>query len=165
MKAINFMFVIALVLMALASADFVQAAEVRSVSREIVQKINGKSVMTVKVTCAEIDRPVVIMQAKRSGPWCSADLREVCSKQKIKAAGKVCGTHFQQSLLEYYASQSESDKDVSNSEQQESETDEDVEIAAVVVPLNTQSDAPATDAQQDADLEKRYEEYVQSIDF
>ena len=54
---------------------------------------------------------------------------------------------------------------MSNSEQQESETDEDVEIAAVVVPLNTQSDAPATDAQQDADLEKRYEEYVQSIDF
>jgi len=138
----------------LSSAD---AAEVRSISREIVQKIDGKSFLKVRVSCAEVERPRLIVQAKRSGPWCSADLSSECSKQKLKAAKMVCGTHFSRTLDEYIASKSEAPAPNSS----EDESSNDVEIAAVEVPL---TDTEGDDVAED-ELEKRYEEFVENIDF
>jgi len=171
MKVINFILVIVAMLMAITQSGFAEAAEVRSISREIIQKIGGKSFLQIRVTCAEVSEVRVISQLKRSGPWCSADLPEVCAKQKVKAAGKVCGTHFQKSLQQYNANRSvpeaEPEAEIVQQEQSEGVVESDIEIAAVAVPLSSESDTEdrGDDSERDSDLEKRYEEYIQSIDF
>jgi len=146
MKVINFILVIVAMLMAITQSGFAEAAEVRSISRGEVR---------------------VISQLKRSGPWCSADLPEVCAKQKVKAAGKVCGTHFQKSLQQYNANRSVPEAEIVQQEQSEGVVESDIEIAAVAVPLSSESDTEdrGDDSERDSDLEKRYEEYIQSIDF
>jgi len=167
MKVINFILVIVAMLMAITQSGFAEAAEVRSISREIIQKIGGKSFLQIRVTCAEVSEVRVISQLKHSGPWCSADLPEVCAKQKVKAAGKVCGTHFQKSLRQYNANRSVPEAEIVQQEQSEGVVESDIEIAAVAVPLSSESDTEdrGDDSERDFDLEKRYEEYIQSIDF
>ncbi len=157
MKISKLIMITAIILTSVVQLRAADAAEVRSISREIVQKIDGKSFLKVRVSCAEVERPRLIVQAKRSGPWCSADLSSECSKQKLKAAKMVCGTHFSRTLEEYIASKSE--VPVLNSSEQESETD--VQIVAVEVPL---TDTEGDDVAED-ELEKRYEEFVENIDF
>jgi len=163
MKVINFILVIVAMLMAITQSGFAEAAEVRSISREIIQKIGGKSFLQIRVTCAEVSEVRVISQLKRSGPWCSADLPEVCAKQKVKAAGKVCGTHFQKSLQQYNANRSVPEAEIVQQEQSEGVVESDIEIAAVAVPLSSESDTEdrGDDSERDSDLEKRYEEYIQ----
>lgn len=157
MKTSKLIMIAAIFLTSVVQLSETDAAEVRSISREIVQKVNGKPLLKVRVSCAEVERPRLIVQAKRSGPWCSADLPTACSKQKLKAAKAVCGTHFSRTLNEYIASKSEAPSP--NASAKESELD--VQIAAVEVPLaDTDGDEIAED-----ELEKRYEKYVENIDF
>jgi len=133
MKVINFILVIVAMLMAITQSGFAEAAEVRSISREIIQKIGGKSFLQIRVTCAEVSEVRVISQLKRSGPWCSA----------------------------------EPEAEIVQQEQSEGVVESDIEIAAVAVPLSSESDTEdrGDDSERDSDLEKRYEEYIQSIDF
>ncbi len=168
MKTIKPTFAITILLISSAWFSTVTAAEVRSISREIVQKINGKSSLKVKVTCAEVSEARVILQQKRSGPWCSADLPSACAKQKIKAAAKVCGTHFQNAINEYQVKQQNAHADkVAGETKSQTGIATEVQIASVAVPLASKSDkSDSGDApQQDSDLEKRYEEYVENIEF
>ena len=170
MKTINFIFITALLFIGTAQLSVVEAAEVRSISRAIVQKINGKPSLKIKVTCAEIDEARVIVQLKRSGKWCSADLPSACSKQKVAAAETVCGTHFQSTVDEYYARQNVAPAETVSQAQPEPVIEPvletDVELAAVKVPLTVESDnADETQKYSDSDLEKRYQEYVESIEF
>jgi len=168
MKTIKTTFTTTILFVCLTLFSAANAAEVRSVSREIVQKINGKPSLKVKVTCAEVSDARVILQLKRNGPWCSADLPSACAKQKIKAAAKVCGTHFQNSVNKYNAK-----KEVESANESVAETkpqagiEAEIQIASVAVPLAGESDNADSDEtlQQDSDLEKRYEEYVENIEF
>ncbi len=157
MKKSKLIIIAAILINSVVQLSVANAAEVRSISREIVQKIDGKSFLKVRVRCAEVERPRFIVQAKRSGPWCSADISSECSKQKLKAAKMVCGTHFSRTLDEYIASKSEAPAPNSS----EDETNSDVEFAEVEVPL---TDTDGGDVAED-ELEKRYEEFVENIDF
>ena len=56
----------------------------------------------VQVSCAEVELERQIQRVGKSGKWCSKELSNVCSIKKVKAAKKVCGTHFGRRLAEYY---------------------------------------------------------------
>ena len=157
MKKSQLRMIAAILLTSMVQLSVADAAEVRSISREIVQKINGKPLLKVRVSCAEVEKSRLIVQVKRSGPWCSADLPSACSKQKLKAAKTVCGTHFSRTLDEYIASKLQAPVPSSSAE----ESKADLQIAAVEVPLaDTEGDEIAED-----EREKRYEEFVENIDF
>jgi len=76
------------------SSGIINAAEVRSISREI--RVEGATTPSwyVNVKCAGIEDFRVIERVGNRGKWCSSTFPNVCLKQKVKLASKVCGTHF-----------------------------------------------------------------------
>jgi len=79
----------------------VNAAEVRSISREVKSEIDGEVTWTVYITCAEIDEDRAIERVGSRGKWCSEDLPSMCGRKKVTVASKVCGTHFERLQDEY----------------------------------------------------------------
>ncbi len=89
--------VIALALMASAG----HAAEVRSISREVKNEFDGEVSWTVYIKCAGVTEERAIERNGKKAKWCAEDLPTLCSKQKVKAANRVCGTHFERLVSEY----------------------------------------------------------------
>lgn len=83
------------------SAQTAYAAEVRSISREIEVEGASEPTLLVRVSCAEVTLEREIQRVGKSGKWCSKELSDTCSIKKVKAAKKVCGTHFGRRLAEY----------------------------------------------------------------
>lgn len=79
----------------------VYSAEVRSISREVKSSIEGENVWTVYVKCADESDERAIERTDSSPKWCSEDLPSLCSRQKVKVAKRVCGTHFERLVSEY----------------------------------------------------------------
>lgn len=94
MKLIKVLVVSAFVATTAFDSRVINAAEVRSISREI--PVNGATIPSwdVNVECAGVEDTRVIQRIGKAGKWCSTDLPDVCGRKKVKMAKKVCGTHF-----------------------------------------------------------------------
>lgn len=85
----------------LLTAAGANAAEVRSISREVKSELDGETIWTVYVKCAGVSEERSIERNDGSRKWCSEDLPTMCSRKKVKAANNVCGSHFERLVGEY----------------------------------------------------------------
>ena len=94
MKLIKIIVMLVFVATTAFESRVINAAEVRSISREI--PVNGATTPSwdVNVECAGVEDTRVIQRIGKAGKWCSIDLPDVCGRKKVKVAKKVCGTHF-----------------------------------------------------------------------
>jgi len=93
--------VMAIMLGLIITSTFANAAEVRSLSREVKSAFDGDVVWTVYIECAGVTEERAIERAQDSRKWCAEDLPTMCSRQKVKVAKKVCGTHYERLVSEY----------------------------------------------------------------
>ncbi len=89
-----------LVLVLLASG-LSNAAEVRSISREVATDFDGDKILTVYVKCAGVTEERSLERLGENAKWCAEDLPTMCARKKVKVARKVCGTHFERLVNEY----------------------------------------------------------------
>ncbi len=82
-------------------SQWLSAAEVRKISPEIRHERISESLWSVNVVCADVEQIRVIERIGNKGQWCAKDLPGACSMRKVKAAKKVCGTHFERRVAEY----------------------------------------------------------------
>lgn len=94
MKCIKSILIVAFCMVTLYQSSNINAAEVRSISREIPMDGATTPSWEVSVECAGVTEKRIIQRVGKSGKWCSADFSEVCLRKKVKIAKKVCGTHF-----------------------------------------------------------------------
>ncbi len=89
------------VILAVLVSSVANAAEVRSISREVKSEFDGETIWTVYVKCAGVSEERAIERSDSNTKWCAEDLPEMCGRKKVKLAKKVCGTHFERLASEY----------------------------------------------------------------
>ncbi len=86
---------------ALLVGGLANAAEVRSISREVKSNFDDETVWTVYVKCAGVTEERALEKLGSSRKWCAEDLPTMCGRNKVKVASKVCGTHYERLVSEY----------------------------------------------------------------
>jgi len=90
-------------------SPILHSAEVRSISREVKSELDNEVVWTVYVKCAGITEERSIERTGNSRKWCAEDLPSMCSREKVKVAKRVCGTHFERLVSEYRVEKAKSE--------------------------------------------------------
>jgi len=70
----------------------VEAAKVRSLSREVKVEKDGENLIEVAVRCNGIKQARVITRIQGQDNWCFASNPDLCHSRKMRAARKVCSS-------------------------------------------------------------------------